>query len=217
MGVYMLFTAVFLTTDWISRQIRTKRIDLYFVASLIYTFTVTTGVFALEYYGLSRLEPASFSVDNPGFFNLLSLSFCTLMTSADLALVKPSSTMAIFISQLNLLCSFLIVGLFLTIVLTSIRERYAFDLNTLVSQLDLINEEVGAFLLKSYKLSLVKLEEFLIENEPNAVKLMLRLRYGRDWENIRPLAASRTATTEVIDVPLEEVNEENNGESEKTR
>ena len=158
LGLYGLSTIAYISTSWISRQISNKRMDLYFVVMLLYTVAVTVLVFALEYYGLSKLVPGSFSDAHPSFFQLLTLSFCTLMTS-EMAPVRPVSDIALTLSIANLFCSFLILGLLATIIITSSRERYATDLNKLVGELDNVHKEVASFIQQSYALTITKLSQ----------------------------------------------------------
>jgi hypothetical protein len=203
--LYGFSTFAFLGTDWVTRQLRGKRADLYFLFAILYTTCVTVLVFALEYYGLSRLAPGSFSISEPGFLRLLSLSFTTLMNASELALVKPISDVALLISQGIVLCTFLILGLLLAVWLAPVRERYLDDMKQLVDELDALNNQVRSFVKQSYALSAAKLEEFLIQHRPIGTTLLLRMRYGADWEKGRSVSADEPPA--VIEAKFEEVND----------
>lgn len=206
--LYLFSTIAFLGTTWLGRQISAKRMYIYLIVALAYTTVITVLVFALEFYDLSKVAPESFSVGSPSFRDFFSFSFANLVFSS-VAIIKPTSGYAIALAQVQHFFSLLIGGFFVSILATLSNQRYTEDVNRLALELDSINREVAGFIEQSYALSLVKLEEFLIDFEPIMAKWLLRLRYGQDWQEVRQLNHTpeepKNGTETITDIKCEDV------------
>jgi len=178
LSIYMTATALYVLGERLREVMNSRKLDLYFVASLLYTFFLTFFVFALEYFGLERIVPGSFAGSpQPGLFEFLGLSFSTLMTS-DISPLKPISGLAQLASYVQLFGSLLIIVLLVFVVLTSIRERYRQDLDAVVNELRAASETTGSFLESNWELTIAGAEAALLEFNPVVTKWFLNLRYG---------------------------------------
>jgi hypothetical protein len=178
LAMYIMTTALYVLGERLREVINSRKLDLYFLGTLLYTFFTTSVVFALEYLGLERVVPGSFvGVPEPGFFQFLGLSFSTLMTS-DISLLKPGSGLAQIAEHIQLFATMLIGVLLVFVVLTSIRERYKQDLDGVVNELRIASESIGRFLEADYELTIAGAEAWLLEFNPVVTNWVLRQKYG---------------------------------------
>jgi hypothetical protein len=183
--------------------IESRKLDLYFVGSLLFTFLLTALVFAVEYLGLERLAPGSFAgVVGPGFLDFIGFSFSTLMT-AEVSQLRAYSGVAQVLTYFQLFASLLIIVLLVFIILTSIRERYRDDLNDAVEELGAAEATAAALIEANYELTIEAVEAWLLEHNPLIVRWLLRLRYGEERakeipgysESVERESANSAATT----------------------
>lgn len=176
--MYMVSTGLYFLGERLREVIDSRKLDLYFLGSLLYTFALTAIVFSLEYLGLERVLPGSFvGQSEPGLLQFLGFSFSTLMTS-DISPLKPASGLAQTGAYVQLFGSLLIIVLLVFVVLTSIRERYKQDLDGVVGELREASGNIGGFLEANYELTVVGAEAWLLEFNPVVTKWFLKLRYG---------------------------------------
>lgn len=168
LSIYTITTVLHFLGERLREVVNSRKLDLYFVGSLMYTFFLTVVVFGIEYFGLERLAPGSFTgIETPSLFDFLGLSFSTLMTS-DISPMKPASGIAQVASYIQLFGSLLIIVLLVFIILTSIRERYRQDLDGVVNELWSASERVGGLLEANYELTVAGAEAWLLEFNPTA-------------------------------------------------
>ncbi len=168
LSIYMITTVLHFLGERLREVVNSRKMDLYFVGSLMYTFFLTVVVFGIEYFGLERLAPGSFTgIEKPSLFDFLGLSFSALMTS-DISPLKPASSIAQVASYIQLFGSLLIIVLLVFIILTSIRERYRQDLDGVVNELWSASERVGGLLEANYELTVAGAEAWLLEFNPTA-------------------------------------------------
>jgi len=178
--MYMTTAGLYFLTARLKEVIDSRKLDLYLVGSLVYTFALTIVVFGVEYYGLERLHPGSFTgVSSPGLVDFIGLSFSTIMT-ASISPLKAISGLAQLASYLQLLGSLLIIILLVFIVLTSIRERYRRDLDGVVEELGSAAERAAALIEGNYELTIASAEELLLKQNKSFARWLLRLRYGEE-------------------------------------
>lgn len=178
--IYMTTAGLYFIAARLKEVIESHKLDLYFLGSLVFTFTLTTVVFAVEYFGLERLRPGSFvGVPSPGLLDFLGYSFSTLMTS-ELSPLHPNSQIALILSYFQLLGSLLIIVLLVFVVLTSIRERYRQDLGGVVEEVGEAAGRVTALIEANYKLTLASAEAWLLEHQRPITRWLLRIRYGEE-------------------------------------
>ena len=178
LSIYMLTTGLYFVGERLREIASSRKLDLYFLASLLYTFLLTTIVFAIEYFGLERVAPGSFGgIAHPGFMDFVGFSFSTLMT-ADISALRPLSGIAQAGTYLQLFGSLLIIVLLVFVILTSIRERYNQDLDGVVNELKATSDKLGDLIEANYELTLAAAEAWLLEYSPDVMKLLLKLRHG---------------------------------------
>jgi hypothetical protein len=176
----MITTGLWFVAERLREVMRSRKLDLYFLASLLYTFALTALVFALEYTGLYRLIPNSFvGVSEPGLLHFLGLSFSTLMTS-DISPLKAASGIAQAALYVQLFGSLLIIVLLVFLILTSIRERYRQDLDGVIGELGAVSDRIGRLLESNYELTLSGVEAWLLEFNPAVTKWCVKIRHGEE-------------------------------------
>lgn len=176
--IYMITTGLYFLGERLREVVNSRKLDLYFLGSLLYTFFLTSLVFAIEYFGLERVVPGSFTgVAEPEFLQFLGLSFSTLMTS-DISPLKAASGLAQAGLYLQLFGSLLIIVLLVFVILTSIRERYKQDLDGVVNELGAASQSIGGLLEANYELTIAGAEAWLLEFNPAVTKWFLKLRHG---------------------------------------
>jgi hypothetical protein len=192
--VYMVATVLHFLGERLKEVVKSRKLDLYFTASLLYTFLLTAIVFGIEYFGLERLAPGSFSgLSDPTVLDFLGYSFSTLMTS-DISPLKATSGVAQSLAYLQLFGSLLIIVLLVFVILTSIRERYRQDLDGVVDELAAASARAGNLLQANYDLTIAAAEALLLRTQPLSTKWILQLRYGA--KRATEMYASRRAITE---------------------
>jgi len=178
--MYMMTAGLYFLAARLREVIESRKLDLYFLGSLVYTFALTTVIFGIEYLGLERLYPGSFSgITSPGLMNFIGYSLSTIMTS-DISPLKPTSNWAQVASYAQLLGSLLIIVLLVFVVLTSIRERYRQDLGGVVEELGSAADQSALLIEKNYDLTIASTEAWLLEHNVLIARWCLRLRYGEE-------------------------------------
>jgi hypothetical protein len=175
--MYAMTTLLYIFGERLREVINSRKLDLYFLGSLLYTFVLTSIVFGVEYCGLERVSPGSFVGADRGLLGFLGLSFSTLMTS-DISPLRPGTAIAQAGLYAQLLASLLIVVLLVFVILTSIRERYKQDLDGLVVELGDASTAMGNVLEANYELTLTATESWLLEVSPDVTKWIFKIRHG---------------------------------------
>jgi hypothetical protein len=192
--MYVITTAFSFLAARLKEVIESRKLDLYFLGSLVYTFMLTTLVFAIEYFGLERLRPKSFvGIDSPTLLDFIGFSFSTLMTS-DISPLRPTNSgIAQLLSYLQLFSSLLIIVLLVFVVLASIRERYRQDLSEVVKEVSAVGDRAAALIQANYALTIAAAEAWLLEHQRPLTKWLLRLRYGEQHAKEIPGYSDPTA------------------------
>lgn len=178
--IYMMTTGLYILGERLREVVNSRKLDLYFLGSLLYTFFLTSLIFALEYFGLERVIPGSFvGVSTPGLLDFIGLSFSTLMTS-EISPLRAASGAAQVGLYLQLFGSLLIIVLLVFVVLTSIRERYRQDLDGVVSELRAASDRIGSLFEANYELTIAAAEAWLLEFNPAVVKWFVEHRHRGD-------------------------------------
>lgn len=176
--MYMVTCGLHIMGERLNDVVNSRKLDIYFLSSLVYTFILTSIIFALQYYGLERLKPGSFvGMQEPNLLGFLGLSFSTLMTS-DISSLRPISGLAQGIMYIQLFSSLLIIILLVFVILTSIRERYKQDLDSVVNELRTASNKMDALLEENYELTIFAAEAWLLKSNEVFIKWILKLRYG---------------------------------------
>jgi hypothetical protein len=178
--LYVTSTVLYRVGERLQNLVKSRKLDIYFVGSLLYTLMITVLVFAIEYTGVERTDPGSFvGAARPQFFDFLGLSFSTVMT-AELSPLKPESGIAQMLQYAQLFGSLLMLVLLVFVILTSIRERYKQDIDETVNELRSTSARVGALLETNYELTSAGVEAWLVQFNPLIAKWCLKLRYGEE-------------------------------------
>jgi hypothetical protein len=180
LNAYMFTTTLLVITKNLSDVSKSRKLDLYLLCSLVWTFGITVVAFGIIYFGLARIDPGSFSgLENPTLTAFIGYSFSTLMTS-DVSLLNPASGLAQFFSFLQLFGSLLILVLLAFIILTSIRERYRNDLDELTNELRDAANDSATLIEQNFNLTVAAVEQHLLEYNEVTMKWLLQIRYGED-------------------------------------
>ena len=146
----------------------------------IYTILLTVLIFAIAYFGIERMTPGSFQgVSSPTLFHFIGFSFSNLMTSGTAPMIA-SSNLAQVISKVQLLTTLLIMVLFISVILTTIRKRYKQDFNGIIDELRIASDDASKYLEDNYDLTVAAAEAWLLEFNPIAIKWALKIRYGEE-------------------------------------
>jgi hypothetical protein len=176
--MYFFSAGLLYLAKGLRRVSENRKLDIYFITSLVYTFFLTTVVFAFEYFGLERSIPGSFvGIINPGFVSFLGLSFTTILPSG-ISPLSGATDLAQLLRYAEHFASFLVLVLVVFVILTSIRERPRQDLDKVVGELSNTSEGIGRFLLENYDLTTAAVESWIFGHAPTLVKPLLKLRYG---------------------------------------
>lgn len=175
----MLTTCFHFAIEKLQEVIESRKLDLYFLSSLLWTFALSTVSFGVLYYGLNRIDGKHFAgAESAGILDFVGFSFTILMTSG-ISSITPLSGEAQFLTYTQLFVSLLLIVLLVFIILTSIREKYKKDLDDLVNELGNANEQSRQYIEQNYELTLEAMEKLLVRKNEQMMKLLLGVRYGK--------------------------------------
>jgi hypothetical protein len=147
--------------------VSSRRTDLYFIVALVYTFVLTVGVFGFEYWGLFKIDSSSFittGVPTPWAFFLFSFN-AVIHTS--FATMTPISAPALAFANAELIAGLIIFLFFVFVILTSHRERYRQDINSLVERLSHSADAIEHYIRRELKMKLIDVEVTIIAQDPS--------------------------------------------------
>lgn len=206
LGAYFTSVALYFVGERVQQVIKSRKLDLYLIGSLIYTFILTTIIFALLFLGLEHVIPSSFAnASQATLVDFLGYSFAALMT-ADISQITPTTGLARAFAYAELVGSLAILVLLVFIRMTSTRERYQEDLDRVVSELGTMSRRLEHAIEENFELSLAGAESWLLEFNNELMWIALSLRYGRD--RARQMLVDAKAAAErgtAIDVEAVEV------------
>lgn len=153
-----------------------RLVILYLLASLAFTFMVTVVIFALEYYGLSLVDPGAFaSVRDLNFLHSLYFSFTTI-TTMESTQIQIVSDYARALVSLEVLSAIVIGGILFFIFTTIILERYQTGLQDLISRLDREASEIATIAEKTWELEMDQIETEVTEKSPDLAPVFKKLK-----------------------------------------
>lgn len=174
--LFMLDLAFYFAAVKLREVANNRKIDLYFILSLLYTFAFTVIVFALEYLALFTLDPGSFVMSQgTSYWLFLTFSFNTLMT-ADLGLIKPRTPAAILLVNVELFTGLLILIILVFVMLTIIRERYHEELGLVIEELGRRANAIETIMEEKYQISMTDTEAQIMTDNPLRSKIIVFLR-----------------------------------------
>jgi hypothetical protein len=146
--------------------VSSRKTDLYFLGALVYTFVLTVIVFAFEYFALYQIQPASFSSSGvPSFWAFLLFSFNAILTG-EFATVRPASTAALLLANLEMLSGVFNLVIFVFVLFTSNRERLRQDMTTAIEQLEEGARQIAGFIEGEYAVSMIEAEQKIMQDNP---------------------------------------------------
>ncbi len=176
---YIFTTCLHLSIVRIKEVINSRKMDLYFLSSLIWTFGLSAFSFGVIYFGLFRIDHSNFiNVDNVGFWDFIGFSVTTLMTSS-ISTIAPATGIAQLLTYIQLFVSLLLVVLLVFIILTSIREKYKKDLDDLLLGLEDAHDKSRNYVEANFEITADALETVLIETNSQIMGLLLGVKYGK--------------------------------------
>lgn len=179
--------------------VNSRKLDLYFICSLLYTFFLTAILFSIEYFGLEQIKPGSFSgIIKPSYFEFLGLSFSNLMPK-DISPLKPVSGIAQSLVYCEVFTSILIIVLLVFVILTSIRERYKQDLDGVVKEIGVAADNSWGIISSNFELTLAGVERFLLSYNAQVAKWIFKLRY--DDNEINKILNQAEEQKAVVEAP----------------
>jgi hypothetical protein len=176
---YVFNTILHFSVAKLKEVIESRKMDLYFLCSLIWTFIVATLSFSIIYYGLFRISPSNFSgASDSSFVDFIGFSFGTLMT-ASISSIIPASGLAQLVTYIQLFASLLLIVLLVFVILTSIREKYKKDLDDLLFGLADAERKSKLLIEQNYEITMETLERMLVQDNEQIMKFILNIRYGK--------------------------------------
>jgi hypothetical protein len=178
-----------------------RKLDIYFISSLLYAALLTVVIFAFEYLGIEKIQPGSFTgIPTIGFWEMLSFSFNTLMTSG-LSPILPKSTMAQIVAHCELITALLLLVILVFVILTIFRERFREDAELAIAELTKGAELIEGHILRQYKLTIADTEQRLVEKNRSVVNWLRRFRGLKEMEVViindpQPAQQANTAPIE---------------------
>jgi len=156
----------------VDEAVSSRRTDLYFIVALIYSFVLTVTIFGFEYFGLAKIDPASFqNAETASFWSFLLFSFNVILHTP-YSKISPLSNLALALANLETGAS-LIIGLFFVFILfTSSRERYRQELKAVSTQIMASAFKVEKYLEKDLRMRLIDAESKIIEHDPTFPDMM---------------------------------------------
>lgn len=175
--------------DWVTRS---RKYDLYLMASWLYTAAVTSFVFALLFLGLEKIDPLSFGAIAQGtnLWGFLGFSLGNL-TPARVSPIVPLSRLAVLLTYAEGGCALLILVILVFAVLTAARESYKRDMDDLGAQLRGIAAALDQRVTEVYRMTIMEVELILL---PDQADLVNGLRKARGLPELAaPKPAQKTA------------------------
>jgi hypothetical protein len=150
--------------------------DVYLIASLLWTFFLTTIVFSFEYFGLWKIYPESFSnASVANYWSFLGLSF-SLISGSGLAKVLPQTGSATLICHLESVCHIGIGIVLVFSLFSTTRERYKDDIGVFIGEVRHTTKSVQDRINLLYQLTLAQVEGILLTDQQQFINLLRKLR-----------------------------------------
>ena len=191
--------SVVAVAERLKRAAVSRKLDIYFIVSLLYTASLTVVTFAFEYLGLEKARPGSFNaINNLGFWDFLGFSFNTIMT-ASVSPITPKSAVAQAMAHGELVAALLLLVILVFVVLTIIRERFREDVELTITEPKNGADLIEVHIQQQYKLTMPDVELKALASERPVVNLLRRFRGLREIEaevvvEKKPSDAAQTPT-----------------------
>lgn len=175
-NLYTFHSVADLVADRIQMLIKRRVIDLYLIGSWFYTVVVALLVYAFEYWAAYKVSSSGFiNAENAGFWNFAGFSFGTL-SSASVSHIEPSGPLTTLLTYSEVACGLLILVILVFTILTAAREAYREDVLEFTAELRMTCAAVEKRVLDVYELTVVQLEQVLVEKNYALVNLLRKAR-----------------------------------------
>ena len=158
---------------------KTRLPEFYLATSWLYTAILCVGIFALEYYGLFKLDSTAFSkVGEYRVLSFVGLSMSRMLPS-NLSQVTAETNWAYFLSYAQSVLVFGIVVLLVFALLTTKREKQNAEINEFVRELTEITKTIEKRVLELFAVTFSALEMLVAAKHISYVNWM-RKSIGED-------------------------------------
>lgn len=185
--VYVLLAGLRVVAYKFRRLAGSRHLDIYLLTCVFANVLVTAVVFAFQYWGLQKVNAANFSPPDLTYWDFLGFSFSTLTTSG-ISQVRPVGVHASIFAHVESMCSWLIIGLLLSILLDATRERLRADLDKMVDNLDQFGSAIALHLESGYQITEESIEMALLDS---SLALINWMRRQRGLAELKPPEATR--------------------------
>lgn len=166
---YIVQSGLLIAAEKFRDVARSRKLDLYFIASLAYTFLLTIVCFSFVYFSLYKIDHAYFSPQGPfGYFDFLGFSFC-MTTRAPLTSILVVSTEARAIGYLHAVVIFVYAAIVVNFLLASARARHKEDLDQVIEELKRGADEIAAKMSSDFRLTYDDIEALIVEESRSMV------------------------------------------------
>ena len=172
---FLLFNRLTLFCAHRLRVFRQNRmIVLYGILKIAFTFVMTVLIFGLEYYGLSRFQPTSFTSGPHSLLVRVYYSFGTFI-KASVPMMAAQTPIAHILSVAEHVLS-LVFGLIVVFIVTLILiEKHQEELDALISSLQEESKTLAGLFNEQFSLSLDALEIDMREKKDATLALIDRI------------------------------------------
>lgn len=189
-AAYVVQSGLLLAAEKFRDVARSRKLDLYFIASLTYTFLLTIVCFSFAYFSLYKINPAYFSPNELlGYFDFLGFSFC-MTTRAPLTSVLAVSAESRAVGYLHAIVLFVYAAIVVNFLLASARARYKEDLDQVIDELKQGADEIAAKMNSDFRLTYDDIEALIVEESRSMVNW---LRSARGLPLLTPAASSASS------------------------
>lgn len=163
-------------SDRLEQVARSRKPELFLICSIVYTFALTTVVFALIYTGINAIDGHGFAeIGRGGFADFLGASL-SRMTASGISGVKPVSDLAVWAYHLQSLAQVAVFTVVVSVLLTTRRERYVQDVKEFVVEIRSIASAMETRLNAAFNKTIEMVEQELLSSDERLVNWFRRSR-----------------------------------------
>lgn len=173
---YLVNWGVEVITEKLHMVAKSRKPDLYLMASWLGTVFVTSLIYAFEYLSLYKLNPMSFRAEYElNFWNSWGFSFAQL-TRSSISPISPESLIATIFCYSELLCSLIVLVILVFSVLTAAREKYKEDIADFIVEVRSLGDEMQKQFFQLYDIALADVENILLLNDAALINWLRKKR-----------------------------------------
>lgn len=173
---YILNSVVELISEKLHKVAKSRKPDLYLMASWLRTVIMTSLIYAFEYLALYKIMPLSFHPEySLNFWNFWGFSFGKL-TPSNISSIIPVSIIASALSYSELFCALVILVILVFSVLTAARERYKDDIEDFMKEVENLSNEMRGNFFRLYQIALSDVETILLQTNAQMINWLRKTR-----------------------------------------